>query len=597
MSGMTGQLEKSTGLTGGTDGTEIGNVGDAIKVLSADMAPANGSITAFDTATISLAGANGQTFYTGTPTTNSAAVFALSSTSMVVLQLSLIGVGGTVVVEVSGDGGTFWTRPNVFLPGTQSYSNAFTAPFIGIVGVAGKTHIRARGTTSWAGTGTITVHESTNTHSVIVSEALPPGANAIGSVTVSSSALPTGAATDTNQVTQTAALQILDDVPAAMNGAFSKGSPIMGQLDDTSTTAATEDNVAPVRITAQRSLHTNLRATDGTANPFRPDAQIKIAMDSSTLFYDTFDLSLDTTTRWAATGTAPTSSAGQLTISAGTTALAFSAIQSQPTFQLLGNMFNHTLSIMKVDSGLKTGVYRFWGLGIQAASPTVAAPLLDGAGFEWDGTTGVLSGVVWSSSTRSQTVSLSIVQPTDGSFHRYAVYYKTSRVYFEIDNVTVGSIAYPNPTLSILPVIGIVVNGASTVSPAATFISTFMGVGDTSRTNAFLSDPSYPWRKAGVSANNDLFGADTLNTAGQHRAQSVTTSAAEALGGGAILANRKMLSILPTNGTIYYGFSNAVTTTTGTPIFKNSLVSFAASTSTHVYVISAGTVDCRITEA
>ncbi len=50
----------------------------------------------------------------------------------------------------------------------------------------------------------------------------------------------------------------------SMNGAFSKAQAIGGQLDDTSTTAATENNVAPVRITAQRAIHANLRNASGT---------------------------------------------------------------------------------------------------------------------------------------------------------------------------------------------------------------------------------------------------------------------------------------------------------------------------------------------
>lgn len=73
-----------------------------------------------------------------------------------------------------------------------------------------------------------------------------------------------GVATAANQTTEITALQILDDVPTAQNGAFVKGNPIMGHLDDTSTTAATEDNVATVRITAQRAIHTNLRSSSGT---------------------------------------------------------------------------------------------------------------------------------------------------------------------------------------------------------------------------------------------------------------------------------------------------------------------------------------------
>lgn len=100
-----------------------------------------------------------------------------------------------------------------------------------------------------------------------------------------------------------------------------------------------------------------------------------------------------------------------------------------------------------------------------------------------------------------------------------------------------------------------------------------------------------------TSISNQLQVRDTITVSGQYRAQSVTTSAAEALGAGTILANRKLLSITPTNGTVYWGFSNAVTTTTGTPIFKNQTFTIATTDNVHVYLISAGTVDCRIAEA
>lgn len=88
--------------------------------------------------------------------------------------------------------------------------------------------------------------------------------------------LPTGASTAANQATQLTALQIIDDLPHTQNDALVKGVPIMGQLDDTSTIAATEDKVAVARITAQRALHTNLRDNSGTelatsSNPVRTD--------------------------------------------------------------------------------------------------------------------------------------------------------------------------------------------------------------------------------------------------------------------------------------------------------------------------------------
>jgi hypothetical protein len=99
-----------------------------------------------------------------------------------------------------------------------------------------------------------------------------------------------------------------------------------------------------------------------------------------------------------------------------------------------------------------------------------------------------------------------------------------------------------------------------------------------------------------LTIDGDLRVADIMNTAGQYRAQSVTTTAAEALGGATILANRKSLTLTPTNGTIYWGFSNAVTITTGSPIFKNQSMSFAIGANLHIYVIAAATTDCRIAE-
>jgi hypothetical protein len=55
---------------------------------------------------------------------------------------------------------------------------------------------------------------------------------------------------------------------SADNGTYTagttSGTPLMGALDDTATTAATEDKVAIARITAQRALHINLRSAAGT---------------------------------------------------------------------------------------------------------------------------------------------------------------------------------------------------------------------------------------------------------------------------------------------------------------------------------------------
>jgi hypothetical protein len=95
----------------------------------------------------------------------------------------------------------------------------------------------------------------------------------------------------------------------------------------------------------------------------------------------------------------------------------------------------------------------------------------------------------------------------------------------------------------------------------------------------------------------ELFVRDVLNVAGQNRAQSVTGTATEALGGATILANRKVIIMTPTNGTIYWGFTSGVTTTTGMPIYQSQTYSIAATDNLPIYVISAGTVNVVIAEA
>lgn len=109
-------------------------------------------------------------------------------------------------------------------------------------------------------------------------------------------------------------------------------------------------------------------------------------------------------------------------------------------------------------------------------------------------------------------------------------------------------------------------------------------------------DSSGNLQSLNTDSSGDLYTKDLINVAGQYRAQSITTTAAEALGAATILVNRKVLTIMPTNGTVYFGFSNAVTSTTGTPIFKNQLIVFAISDNVHIFLISAGTVDCRVAE-
>lgn len=334
-------------IQGVTNGTVV-PVSGVITQSFTDVVPAPQNITAFDTVTTSLVGANGQVFYAGTPTTNSAATFTLASISTVQVQASLLGVGGTMVVEISMDG-SFWFRPNVYQISTQSYSNGFTAPFMAIVNTSGCSFMRVRGTVSWSGTATILVHETLNQRPITIADALPQGANVIGGVTQS-----------------------------------------------------------------------------GT---------------------------------WASTVTQATGTNLHAVIDSGT------VIATQATGTNL-----HTV----VDSG------------------TIAA-------------------------TQSGTWNVN------------------------------------------------------------------------SNTNDGLGNDIN-------SQNSQLLTADIINTSSQYRAQSVTTSAAQALGAASALTNRKFIQITPTNGTIYYGTSNAVTTATGSPLFSNQTLTVAFGTIVQLWVIAATTVDTRVLE-
>jgi len=246
-------------------------------------------------------------------------------------------------------------------------------------------------------------------------------------------------------------------------------------------------------------------------NGFRPDQRIWVASDPGTCFYDGFDTALDTTDRWTAGGTSPTITNGILTVSPSTTALATSSLTSKPTFQLLGNMFVDALFVGTVDATAKTGNYRFLGLGSPAGSPTVAAPITNGCGFEYRDTDGALSFVIWAGGVRTAATAASNPSVTavlatmgNGAQHRYSVYYKTSTVYWEIDNVVVASAVEPSLQNSSLNVFALSVNGAATVSPAATLTFSFIGVGDTASNGTQINDGQFPWRKSLVSADGAL---------------------------------------------------------------------------------------------
>lgn len=107
---------------------------------------------------------------------------------------------------------------------------------------------------------------------------------------------------------------------------------------------------------------------------------------------------------------------------------------------------------------------------------------------------------------------------------------------------------------------------------------------------------------ASVSASGDVGVSDGLSSGGVHGALTLTTAntALELKVGGSRLTNRKSVTALP-NALCYWGYSNTVTTSTGTPIQNGQFWPWeldATDASVQIWIVSAtaGAI-VRVTES
>lgn len=98
------------------------------------------------------------------------------------------------------------------------------------------------------------------------------------------------------------------------------------------------------------------------------------------------------------------------------------------------------------------------------------------------------------------------------------------------------------------------------------------------------------------SYNSQLETADIIATALISGALAVSTTALAARVSTSNLANRKLLMITPTSGTIYMGATSGVTTTTGTPIFANQTFTLSYGAAITPFLIAAASVNVIIQE-
>lgn len=243
----------------GVAGTPAGGVvsiqgvtgGMALPVTSAtDMFPANLTVTAQDTASTSVSQYGGQTVYSGTPTTGSAAVFTLSSNETGMLEITGTWTG-TLQSEISTDAGSTWIAHAIHIIGTSIFSPSFTANATGSLNLAAKTFYRVRATATWTGTATIKLNLSANPSSVYVANSikLVDGSSTLSTNTLTIKAASTAAlATDTAAVVAISPNNIVGSNIAQIGGATpSAGNALPSQIA-VNGTFVSSSNPFPVTI-------------------------------------------------------------------------------------------------------------------------------------------------------------------------------------------------------------------------------------------------------------------------------------------------------------------------------------------------------------
>lgn len=123
--------------------------------------------------------------------------------------------------------------------------------------------------------------------------------------------------------------------------------------------------------------------------------------------------------------------------------------------------------------------------------------------------------------------------------------------------------------------------------------------GNTEGTNVNIVDSDIPTNKVKVTDDQKLTNVDIINGEGVQASLTIGTTAVEVKVGATPIDNRKEVTLYNnSNNTIYWGFTSAVTTATGTPVEKKEFISWRVGPNVSVFVIAATMGnDSRITEA
>jgi len=365
-------------------------------------------------------------------------------------------------------------------------------------------------------------------------------------------------------------------------------------------TDATGQPYAPLVVSANIAtisgpITTNVAGPAGTDNYQATvtgvNNEMRVAMQSTQLFYDAFDTGLDTVNRWklpsfGGGGQVASNTPTFTALGTGTVANGYSYLESQVSF-LQANPGWLTLYLpINLEFPVVTNSYRFWGFGTSPLTPTTTIPVVEAAGFEL-ATNGKLYAVTYQTTARVLIQDLSIStgnskQPQDALSHTYIIYYRGDRIFWAIDNVdnivaqTVNG--GPGPNINALPIKFVAI--AAPTPPLSNVQVTVNAVylGDTARNNQQMSDGVFPWRKATIAQfhNTDnqalpttpasyglLTGgtAQLINPLGnldRQRETGLDQASPLGISAGAVNFAQQFQTVVPTLGSIVAGSASAL---------------------------------------
>lgn len=334
-------------------------------------------------------------------------------------------------------------------------------------------------------------------------------------VTNASLPLPTGASTAIRQDTGNTSLSSIDGkTPSLGQQVAAASSPVvltaaqLATLTPLSTVAVTQSVANWTQNVAQWGGSNVVSAATGVPKVGASDSLgqvqynfpagfVRTTDEPRQLFYDPFD-TFDTTNRWnqlnsGAVGASVSS--GVLTLGSGT-GTGFSYLESKPSFTPTIPGWLSVSFAISLENPLTTGAVRFWGCGTTPASPTAAAPITDGYGFELT-TTGTLECVVYASGVRTSIATIT-GSLTDALSHRYIINYRTDRIFFFFDSLAtpVATASFQGPNIQTLPVKIQVVGNNAASSRGISCVG--LAVADSAKNNTTISDGTFGWRKLTV---------------------------------------------------------------------------------------------------